>query len=201
MSNARHGEGIGAMRNGFTLIEVVLGSLTLAIAVTAILGAYVGQVTLNEHARNLSLTIQDVNRVLEQIRQQNAGCAATPNAIPPAGFTSWDGWLAALTTDVPAGGGPKGLAAELIVLTCQNRTGTQYCPASQMGTAGWHAAGLGGAQDPLRITVAACWRHRNRTIGECLWDGAALSASGAGDANGNGVIESPSTLTTLVTCR
>jgi hypothetical protein len=52
--------------------------------------------------------------------------------------------------------------------------------------------------EPLQVTVAVCWRHRNRVIGECAWDGVALSAN---DADGDGVIESPAMLTTLVTCR
>lgn len=44
---------------GLTLVEVVLAALILAIVVSAILGAYMGQVTLNEHARNLSFAIND----------------------------------------------------------------------------------------------------------------------------------------------
>src|SRR3989338_7428856 len=79
------------------------GGLTVAIA--AILGAYIGQLTLNEHARNLSVAIQDANRIIEEIRQQNTPCAggtSAPTALPPAPYTlvtEWDAWLQA------AGGG------------------------------------------------------------------------------------------------
>ena len=54
--------------------------------------------------------------------------------------------------------------------------------------------------NPLTITVAVCWRHRNRIVGECTWNGAALDAiPGAG---GNlQVTESPAMLTTFMTCR
>ncbi len=186
-------------RTGFTLIEVVLGTLTLVIAITAILGAFLGQAVLNEHARNLSLAIQDANRVIEQIRQDTTGAACNLNVIPPSG-ANWDAWLNG------AGGGksiqPTPSTNELIVVTCQNSQGTQYCPAAQMGTA-WHPAGPVGAQDPLRVTIAVCWRHRNRTIGECtLVDGALVPADGQNGPNTiNGVIESPAMLTTLVTCR
>ena len=168
--------------DGFTLAEVVLGGAVLVVAVAAILGAYVGQVTLNEHARNLSSAIQDANRIIEEVRHQNSSCTA-PTALPPAPYNTlvsrWDEWLA------NAVGGKSIQPNELIVVTAQNRD----------GTASW-APPPGDNQ--IRVTAAVCWRHRNRTIGECAWDGTVLSAS---DTNGNGVIESPAMLTTLVTCR
>jgi len=52
--------------DGFTLAEVVLGGMALTVAIAAILGAYIGQLTLNEHARNLSAAIQDANWVIVQ---------------------------------------------------------------------------------------------------------------------------------------
>src|SRR3989338_8831427 len=85
---------------GFTLAEVLLGAMALSVAIAAILGAYIGQLTLNEHARNLSVAIQDANRVIEQIRQRNtsaAGCTSAPTALPPAPYSAsvanWDPWL------------------------------------------------------------------------------------------------------------
>ena len=181
--------------------------MALSVAIAAILGAYIGQLTLNEHARNLSLAIQDANRVIEQLRQQNvtslavSTCAqaGVPTALPPAPYTlvtEWDAWL-----DSTAGGGGRGKSIypdptpgvnephELVTVTCQDRDGTiTPCPA--------------GA-NPIRITVAVCWRHRNRTIGECAWNGTSLSADEnvpmpSDDSN---VIQSPAMLTTLVTCR
>ena len=173
-----------------------MGGVVLAVAIAAIIGAYVGQVALNEHARNLSFAIQDANRIIEQIRQVNSGAGCANPTIVPPGAASWDAWLAG------AGGGGKSLLPdpannERIAVTCQNSTGTQYCPAAQMGTE-WHAAGPVGVIDPLRLTVAVCWRHRMRIIGECAWNGATLSAN---DANADGIITSPVVLTTVVTCR
>jgi hypothetical protein len=157
--------------------------MALSVAIAAILGAYIGQLTLNEHARNLSLAIQDANRVIEQLRQQNSPCAVgttAPSATAPGGG-SWDAWLQG------AGGGksiqPTPAVNELLILTCQNRDGTAACVAGD---------------NPIRVTAAVCWRHRNRTLGECTWSGTALSAS---DTDADGVIESPAMLTTLVTCR
>ncbi|MBI3321082.1 MAG: type II secretion system protein [Candidatus Omnitrophica bacterium] len=150
---------------GMTLVEVALGAVTLAIVLAAILGAYVGQVALNEHSRNLSLAIQDANRVMDQIRQQNSPCAAppAPDLNPPGGGT-WDAWLA-------AGGGGKSRPPNLELVQRSSTPGP-----------------------PIQVTVAVCWRDRNRTVGECSWNGVNLTAN-------NPAINSPAKLTTLITCR
>src|SRR3989338_10195597 len=136
--------------DGFTLAEVVLGGMALSVAIAAILGAYIGQLTLNEHARNLSVAIQDANRIIEQIRQQNSGCT-TPSASPPGGFATWDVWL---NDTSPTGGGGKSIQPtpnvnELVVLTAQNRDGTP----------------LAANANPIRVTAAVCWRHRTGRSG------------------------------------
>ncbi len=167
----------GRNSKGFTLIEVLLGGMILVVAIVAILGAYIGQLTLNEHARNLALAINDANRIMEQIRQRNAPCAGTtpvadfpawtaanPTCSGAAPTTSWDDWL------LRCGGGKSISPTNERILFRQ--TGT----------------------DPLTVTVAVCWLHRNRVIGECnnalVWTD-----------DGDGVPESPAALTTLVTCR
>ena len=204
---------MGADRSGFTLVEVVLGAVTLALVASAILGAYVSQVTLNEHARNLAVAVQDANRVIEQIRRENTRDPDASEPLDPegdgfscpevvaAGATSWNAWM-----NAGGAGAPKSLAPdpdlnELIVVTCQSHA-TPVLPcgdANQVGVGEWStAAGFSSNYDPLRVTVAVCWRHRNRVIGECAWDGAVLSAD---DADGDGIVESPAMLTTLVTCR
>lgn len=182
---------------GFTLIEIVLGTMTLTIAAVAILGAYLGQMTLNEHARNLSLAVHDANRILEQIRQLNGGGCATPTVSVANGWNAW------LETQNPAKSipNPAGTAnaSERIVVTCQNEAATQYCnPATQVSASEWRSTAGAATVDPLRVTVAVCWRHRGRTLGECTWANNALTAN---DTNGSGVIDSPAMLTTLVTCR
>jgi type II secretory pathway pseudopilin PulG len=96
-------------KSGFTLVEIVLGAVTLAIVTSAVLGAYVGQITLNEHARNLSLAVQDANRVIEAIREDNAGCTA-PDIVPDDGSTSWDQWMS-------TGGAGDGIVESPAMLT------------------------------------------------------------------------------------
>jgi len=187
---------------GFTLAEVVLGGMALSVAIAAILGAYIGQLTLNEHARNLSLAIQDANRVIEQLRQQNSPCAGGTSAptatFPPwtatnpicsgvAPTVSWDDWLQR------CGGGksiqPTPNVNELVILTPQNRDGTAlWVPPP--------------GENPIRVTAAVCWRHRNRTLGECDWNGTNLIANEALPMPSDSTaIDSPAMLTTLVTCR
>ena len=192
---------------GFTLAEVLLGGVALAVAIAAILGAYLGQVTLSEHARNLQLAVQDANRVMEQLRQKNIGCGSTPSVVPTDGAANWNAWLDA------AGGGksiqPNPTANERIVVTCQKRDGgsaaTDYCgSANQVGNEWVSQAGATTNFNPIRVTVAVCWRHRNRTLGECTWDGAALNPDDAGvtvASDTAGVVDSPAMLTTLITCR
>ena len=172
----------------FTMVELIIGAAILAIAISALLGSFIGQVTLNEHSRNLTWAINDATRVMEQLRVRNMNpCVGgnVPSADAPVGFASWDAWLAS-----PTGGGGKSIQPdpatnELLTVTCRNQSNTAFCVAGD---------------DPIRLSVAVCWRHRTRTIGECTWNGANLAAnpSAGGDP---AVTESPTLLTTIMTCR
>ncbi|MBI3011759.1 MAG: hypothetical protein HYY58_04660 [Candidatus Omnitrophica bacterium] len=163
---------------GLTLVELMIGGTLLTVAIVALLRAFLGQLTVDEHARNRAWAVNDARQVLEELRRQNSGSdCATPSGNPPAGFSSWDAWLADATAN--GGGGksvqPNPSANELIVITTS------------------------GA-DPLQITVAACWRERNRTVGECTWNGATL-APNPGAGGNPAVTESPAMLSTAMTCR
>ena len=206
---------------GLTLVEVVLGAATLAIVVAAILGAYMGQLTLNEHARNLSFAMNDASRVLEKIRSENAGCQS--NTVPEvdpegpgSGPSNPDNWNAWMNTNNP--GAPKSIGLdpqtganrddtqERIFVTClqQGVVGTpvnadDYCGdqgiKNQVGAGEWkRQTGATTTFNPIQVTVAVCWRHRGRVVGEC---DANVSPE---DRNSNGVIESPAMLTTLIAC-
>jgi len=179
---------------GFTLIEVLLGGLVLAVAAAAILGAYVGQVTLNEHARNLSLAIQDANRIIEQIRQQNAVCGGAtpaPNAAAPGGV-SWDTWL---QNAAPAGGGGKSIQP--------NPALTEHVAVMCQASGGGAVVAACTGPNPIRVTVSVCWLHRRREIGDCDWNAAGTAFVGEDPAESGDalLVDSPAMLTTLVTCR
>ena len=159
-------------RTGFTLAELLIGAVILMIGIVAMLSALVSQSTLNEHARNVTWALNDANRVMEALRQQYTGCTPPPTAVQAN--PSWDNWLVS--------NGGKSLDPSAVA----DDRDQEYLIVSSSGT------------DPLQITVAVCWRHRNRTLGECSWTGTQLTPS---DTNGNGVIESPAMLSTLMTCR
>ncbi|MBI1991630.1 MAG: hypothetical protein HYY90_03575 [Candidatus Omnitrophica bacterium] len=149
-----------------------MSAAVLAIAIVSLLGADVWQMTLTEHARNVSWATNDAIRVMEQLRLQNSGAGcATPSAAPPVGFATWDAWLG--DTTVSGGGGksiqPNPLTNELVL---PSTTGA----------------------DPLQLTVSVCWRHRNRTLGGCGWNGTQLIDPG-------GTVQSPVMLSTWVRCR
>ena len=191
-----------------SLVEILIAVLVLAIAIAAILGAQLAQLALSEHARNIQLAIGDANRVLEEIRKQHTHCAI-PSAVPPGGQTSWNAWL----LNAGAGGGIN-LALnlnELVVVTCRSENSGVFCPKDQIGSGEWHYAAspaAGGTQeDAMRITVAICWSHKGRILGECKWSPGnvpplipddTLTYPGSDTPN---VIDSPAMATTLVTCR
>ncbi len=163
---------------GMTFVDLLIGSSVLVVTLLALMGVFLGQVTMNEHARNLALATNDVNRVMEQVRRQNTGAGClSPSVLPPAGFAAWDAWLADTSA---VGGGGKSLSL--------NPGVNELVVVSSVGT------------DPLAVTVAVCWRQRGRTIGECAWNGAVLSAAPGLGGNLN-VTESPAMLSTALTCR
>ena len=171
------------MPRGLTLVEIVLGAAILAATIAALLQMFVGQVVLAEHYRNLSWAINDADRVVEELRKQHSGSTClTPGVTPPTGFASWDAWL----SDTSSGGGGKSIqpnpATNELVVVSPSVTPPAPVP------------------DPLTLTVAVCWRHRNRTVGECTWNGTALVAN-PGAGGDPAVTESPVMFTTAMTCR
>ena len=197
---------------GLSLVEVVLGAVILAIVVAAILGAYMGQVTLNEHARNLSFAVNDAGRVMEEIRSENVGCVSPnfPDIDPQLrGVGDPDDWDEWMNTGKP--GAPKSIGLdpqtganrddtqERIFVTCLRPGVSDYCgDQNQVGAGEWKTqTGATTSFNPIEVTVAVCWRHRGRVVGECQWNGSALNWN---DADSDGVIESPVMLTTLIAC-
>lgn len=152
----------------FTLLELLMAALLLVIVSFAMLREFTARNVLNEHGRALSWATIDADRVMEELRRQNVGCGVPSTAPPPnlpgPNFASWDAWLADASAN---GGGGKSL---------QTMGGMGEVVQVQTG----------GGPDPLQVTVAVCWVHRGRAIGDC---------------NLAGGISSPAMLSTTVTCR
>ncbi|MBI4597604.1 MAG: hypothetical protein HY737_04285 [Candidatus Omnitrophica bacterium] len=171
-----------------TAMEVLIGVFILVIGLAGFFRAIVSQTVLNEHSRNFTLAMNDSRRVLERIRQQNTSDACvTPSALPPqlpVAYLSWDAWLADLN-----GGGGKSIrpdSNELIAVTCQKADNSGFC---------------GAGDDPIHLTIAVCWRHRSRTIGDCTWNGNLLIENNPGASGDPNVVNSPAQLQTVMSCR
>lgn len=167
------------MNRGVTLVEALIGSLLLSLGIATLLNVSVSQTALQEHTRNLSWATNDANRVLEQLRQQNAPgvCPEVVNVAWPAGFASWDDWLGSPAAN---GGGGKSITPN---------------PATDE----WVNVGTTGT-DPVTVTVSVCWRHRNRILGDCQWNGTDLDPDPA-QSGDPAVVESLAMLSTSITCR
>lgn len=177
----------------------------LFVSVTAVLSTQQGLSQMGTHARNLSLANIDVQRVIEQIRIQNAACTTVPAAIPLAG-NSWNAWL-----EDASGGGGKSLPAALngtMVVSCRSLDNTAFCSRNQIGSGEWQyfQSPVSSDQSPMRITVSACWNDRGRIIGECKPDTANPPALIPDDSLPYAasdvayVIDSVASVTTLITC-
>ena len=171
------GRGRSRCAGGMTLVELLIGVVILLVVTGALFGAVTQQTTLNEHSRNMSWAMLDADRIMERLRQLNTGCA-TPTALASGLPAAECGGAACASWDawLAAGGGGKNMPELMVVSTPTPGT------------------------DPLSVTVAVCWRHRDRTIGECNWNGAVLTANPGAGGNPN-VTESPAMLSTMITCR
>src|SRR3989338_4140414 len=152
--------------SGFTLIEIMLGTSIMVIVLTALLGSFFGQSTLNQNSRNMMAAMNDATRVMEEIRRQNARnldgsfpawslCATAniPSARPPpltgglrcpAGGVqceSWNEWLDASGKSLVGSGSLEGSndAYEIVAVTCQDADGG----TAQSDYCGWTASGQG----------------------------------------------------------
>jgi hypothetical protein len=141
----------------------MLGAAVLAIAIAALLGAFLGESFLVAPAQALQGAMADGTRVMEQLRQQNIGCAA-PSARPPAPHESWDAWL-----DAQDPAKVLGQAGEAIVVTCQDADGgllpSDYCGPNQVGTQEWKLNAAVTSFDPVQVTVAVGYRVKGRVVG------------------------------------
>ncbi|MFH1782840.1 MAG: hypothetical protein ABH848_04415 [Candidatus Omnitrophota bacterium] len=56
-------------KSGFTLLELVTGIMMLVVALIGVLSAFSGCFTLNETARNITISINGTQEKIEQIRE------------------------------------------------------------------------------------------------------------------------------------
>ena len=71
------------MKTGFTLVELLIATAVLLVAITGLLIAFRSPAVLNEMARDTTIATQDASRIIEQMR-------VTPFANIQT--TNWDTW-------------------------------------------------------------------------------------------------------------
>lgn len=91
---------------GFTLIEVVISTLVLAVGVVALLSAFLSGLLLVESGRNMATAAADARTVFEEMRQTSAG------GLAPVAARNWGTWS--------RGAGLTGLTNEAIAVQFQN---------------------------------------------------------------------------------
>lgn len=69
--------------HGFTLLELMIGSAVLLVAILGLLSFYRSPFVLNEMARDTTVAVQDISKVMEQVRVTPFGSIQT---------TNWDTW-------------------------------------------------------------------------------------------------------------
>lgn len=109
---------------GFTLLELMIGTAVLIIALVGLISAYIGCFALNESARNLTIAVNDAQCVMEEIRDMNI----------PLNITSQD-WSAWAIADSPGGGGCNKLDNETVTITYP--LGTSVEPLEILITVNW----------------------------------------------------------------
>lgn len=62
---------LGPKRQGFTLLELMLGATILVVALVGLLATYLGSFDINETAKNLTLAINAAQQKLEELRDYN----------------------------------------------------------------------------------------------------------------------------------
>lgn len=128
----RQEQGVRKPLKGFTLIEVMMGASIITIVSAALIGAFIGQQSLNLTARNLTAATADATRIMEEIRKQNteASCTAgIPSVKPPSNRTSWDEWLSSVGKSMAL---DNTTTFELAAVTCQDATTILCAPKTKV---------------------------------------------------------------------
>ena len=163
---------------GFTLLELMIGSAILIVALAGLLAAFIGCFRLNETAKNLTIAVTGAQEKLEEIRNYNFDTVV--GSYSPGGSQG-----NTFTID-PA-----------TWLAVANQRAVIYILDPQTGA----ILNTGPMADPglslYEVRIAVCWRQKGgRMLGEDDNLNGALNAGE--DDNGNGYIDSPAQLATLI---
>lgn len=163
---------------GFTLLELMIGSAILIVALAGLLAAFIGCLRLNETAKNLTIAINGAQEKLEEIRNYNFNTmvgAYSPGGSQGNTFTiDPANWLAA-----------ENQRAVIYILNPQTGAILNTSPLANPGLALYE------------VRIAVCWRQSTgRLFGED--DNLNGTLNIGEDDNSNGYIDSPGQLVTLI---
>ncbi len=125
-------------RNGFTLIELMIGITLVGTVLLSLLAGYMACLTLNEISRDIMIATEDARRVIEQMRSLSV---STLSDITGINWTTW-----------AVNNGLNALTSEQITVSYTDRDAT----------------GTGLDDDPLYVTVTVNWQEKTRARGFSL---------------------------------
>lgn len=115
-------------RSGFTLMELMIAAVILAVALAGLLGAFIANFNLIESGKNLTAAISHARIVMEEVRDYNI-----PSLITAEEWTDW------AQLESPDGGGCNSLGNETVVVTYP--LGTAANPLEVLVTVNWTEKG------------------------------------------------------------
>ena len=101
-------------RSGFTMLELMFGSVILLVVIVGLLSFYRSPFVLNELSRDTTIAVQDVSKVIEQMRVTPFGSIQT---------TYWDTWA--------QGNGAKNLPLEAIAVSYNGTDPLEFTVTAQ----------------------------------------------------------------------
>lgn len=126
---------------GFTLLELMIGAAILITAITVLLATYVATSSLIETSRNTTTALNDISRVIEQLRNNASTSFSSVTS------TDWTTWASQ--------NGSNTLTSEQVSVCFYNSGGVLlFC-------------GVGATSaNPLEVRVTVNWTERNRARSE-----------------------------------
>lgn len=112
------------MKRAFTLIELMIASSILVVALLGLLGVFTSSFGLIESGRNLTVALNHARCVMEELRDCN---------IPS--FITVQDWAAWAQADAPGGGGCNSLNNESVEVAYPS--GTALSPLEIIVTVNW----------------------------------------------------------------
>jgi prepilin-type N-terminal cleavage/methylation domain-containing protein len=172
-------------KNGFTLVELMIAAAVTAVALLGLLGVFSGCFSTDESSRDLTASMNISRHIVEEIRMLRDEARENPNKDFPVDYQVE---IAALEVNAEANATNNlGILLDVVIDVFDN---------------GLDPNGISNA-DLCWINVSISWMQKGgRIYGEDNGSGGGTALDGAingsEDANGNGILDSPAQIITLM---